>query len=1272
VLEVINLNHPKMSKYVLILSLFLSLKTYCQKDARLVLPVGHFFGVDMIDISSNEKYLVTHDINNNIVLWEVGSNKEILRIESSSKVSSVLFKGETIIAYFVKDSLYEYDIRDGESVGYKTDLEVKIAKYHKNSIYTITKDDRLHILEHTDRNGYRKTYVEKSIADISCNSKYVYAVTYNGNIIELEGAKQINKYSLKGNLEIRKIAKQRTGDIFCLASESGNVFLYNTRTNTYKEIYKFNEAITGIVFSKDDKRVYTCSNDFSTLSHEIATDSQQYVMLNDYCTGLLTLNNGSIIVGCYDGNVFHFNKDLKRIGAFTSALEKPTIFRYISNNVVLLGKDNGSVLQIDIRNNRKFQTNIASARISDIIKSSRTDETIISSNDGSLYRYNYISKNKLLIASFPTFVINIEFSPASHKYLVLLSNAVYLFDTAFNVLDSTISRVSWFVNTTDEYFTTGGSGEFIYVNNYTNKITRVELPNALKSELVAEVHYSKQDSVFYIGTYGGKILTYKKSRFEVITDFDESLHHLYFNSRENSLYAVIKSNKVQKISLKKKPVIRTVFQDSTLNPDDTWNIDFDKDKSRYLVASGRRIHIFDSLWNYTQPPIIFSDLVCVAPDSRLSAQFSPDSKGIMSMCYDGSYHWNPFRNNKYEIDTIPYLQIEQIGNNLKIKPTGVEYNNYRYEITTPYNRKLKYLQLDNDDWLVYDTDFHFDGTENARKLLYFTCGTEVIALDQLKDQLWVPNLAERIAAGDSIRSKSIKQLNICGLTPEITETNSSDSTYQFLINPRRGGIGKIDLIVNGIEVNRYELNQLNQKGSGFELNISRNELSKYFVGDKTNTVSIKAYTSDNAIFARGLKIEESQVNESTTAPPNLYAVMVGVSDYKGTELDLKYADKDAQDLSVALQAASRKLLNADGNEHVFIYNLNTSPNRSRLPEKNSIRITLEEIGKKAKPNDILLIFFAGHGVMEEVNKQFYFLTADASPITSTSTVEEVGISTFELTEWIKPQNIRAQKRILIFDACNSGQAIKDLIKIGSAEQGYLAARNDEQSQLIKAIDKLNERSGLFILSASASNQPAYEMGRYSQGLLTYALLKAVKQQPDILDQGSYLDLSRWFLAAERTVTELTRENGARQQPQIVSNTNFNIGIVDEVVRETIKLPQEKPIFLSSSFQNADERIGYDDLELGNSIDRQLQELASRGVNSQITYLTGPRISNAWSLTGRYEIIDKTLKVKVNMRIGSNPPKHKFEITGNLENLKELINKISDNAIAMVVEEDKGH
>ena len=62
--------------------------------------------------------------------------------------------------------------------------------------------------------------------------------------------------------------------------------------------------------------------------------SQEYVMLNDYCTEVLALKDGSMIVSCYDGNVFQFNNTLNKKGVFTSALEKPTIHRYISNDVI--------------------------------------------------------------------------------------------------------------------------------------------------------------------------------------------------------------------------------------------------------------------------------------------------------------------------------------------------------------------------------------------------------------------------------------------------------------------------------------------------------------------------------------------------------------------------------------------------------------------------------------------------------------------------------------------------------------------------------------------------------------------------------------------------------------------------------------------------------------------------------------------------------------------------------------------------------------------------
>jgi len=276
----------------------------------------------------------------------------------------------------------------------------------------------------------------------------------------------------------------------------------------------------------------------------------------------------------------------------------------------------------------------------------------------------------------------------------------------------------------------------------------------------------------------------------------------------------------------------------------------------------------------------------------------------------------------------------------------------------------------------------------------------------------------------------------------------------------------------------------------------------------------------------------------------------------------------------------------------------------------------------------------------------------------------VGISTDELTDWMKPQNIRAQKRILIFDACNSGQAIKDIVKIGGSDQGYLAARSDEQGQVIKAIDRLNERSGLFILSASASNQSAYELGRYSQGLLTYSLLRAIKQQPDILDQGRYLDLSRWFQAAEQTVMELSKESGARQQPQLISNTNFSIGIVDEEVRATIALSQEKPQFAGSNLQNADENIASDDLGLNRFLNDQLQAIAALGSDARIVFAPGISFE-AWTVGGRYEVKGKTIAARLNLRKGTDPTKYKFELTGSVDDLNGLAKRVAEKAVSLV-------
>jgi uncharacterized caspase-like protein len=452
---------------------------------------------------------------------------------------------------------------------------------------------------------------------------------------------------------------------------------------------------------------------------------------------------------------------------------------------------------------------------------------------------------------------------------------------------------------------------------------------------------------------------------------------------------------------------------------------------------------------------------------------------------------------------------------------------------------------------------------------------------------------------------------------------------------------------------------MTKMGANYLLTVKKAELNNFFIKGKENLVTVKAFTADNTISSRGLIVKEDRSTQASVAP-NLYAVMIGVSDYKGSELDLKYAAKDATDISAAISLAAKKLLNADGKEHVFVYNLTTGADRYLFPEKNSIRKILADIGTKATANDILVIFFAGHGIMngEENKKQFYFLTADASTLSTTAAVKDVGISTAELIDWIKPQSIKAQKRILVFDACNSGQAINDIAGKD------LGVRNDDKAQQVKAIDKLNEKSGLFILSASASNQSAYEMGRYSQGLLTYSWLRAIKQQPDILEDDKYLNVSRWFSAAEKSVSELSRENGARQEPQVITNTNFNIGIVDESVIASIKLPAEKPMFAASNFQNSDESIADDDLELSKAVNMKLADLSSRGEYKGIIYVTATNSPDAYTLTGRYTVRDNNITMTVNRKQGKTI-KTKFEVSGTKDKLEQLAGTLVQKATAQL-------
>ncbi|WP_020597517.1 caspase family protein [Spirosoma panaciterrae] len=556
-----------------------------------------------------------------------------------------------------------------------------------------------------------------------------------------------------------------------------------------------------------------------------------------------------------------------------------------------------------------------------------------------------------------------------------------------------------------------------------------------------------------------------------------------------------------------------------------------------------------------------------------------------------------------------------------------------------------FFAVKSTDYLLVDKDGRYDGTEGARKLVYYMCGDEVIELDQFKELGWQPNLAAKIMGLDSIgiKAKGINELDICGRTPQIEERDKKkDGFYQYLIRPGKGGVGQVMVSVNGKVVKTIPVGSLRKVVGGYFLSIAEKELSSYFVSGQSNQISIKVSTADQGLYSRGVVFSNEAKTQQPVNAPNVYLVSIGISDYKGERLRLGFAAKDAQDFSGALAGAARALLNIDGKEHVQIYTFSTASDDKNQPFKGDIVRAFAAIKDQATADDILVVFLAGHGVVS--NNQFYFLTADASALDINGVEEQVAISTAELDSYLR--DIKAQKQLLILDACNSGQALASMQKL-------LAIRAIPDDQR-KALERLKDRTGTFILTASASNQAAYEASRYEQGLLTYSLLYGMQSGNGL--RNNYVDVSTWFNSAADHVKTLAREIGGRQDPETMGRASFDVGLVTEAVKSSIVLSSGKKFFSRSKFY-IDADLQNDDEKIAELTDKVLIELSAKGKESPLAYVADNTGAESYSIRGRYKITGNAIVIKYNLIKGNKERVNSDEIKGTIDAKEQLVKQL---------------
>jgi WD40 repeat protein/uncharacterized caspase-like protein len=638
-----------------------------------------------------------------------------------------------------------------------------------------------------------------------------------------------------------------------------------------------------------------------------------------------------------------------------------------------------------------------------------------------------------------------------------------------------------------------------------------------------------------------------------------------------------------------------------------------------------------------------------------SAVFSPDGKLALVHYWDNtSYIYEISTGNELKVfcghTQSTTSEIFSLDNKYIIT-TGSDHKTILWDVLTGKQLYTR-LQLKNNDWLVYDEHHRYDGTQGARDYLYFVCGLEVVDLAQVKDALFVPNLVQRIMNGENLEHlPKLKDLEICGVTPEVEQLdNKNDGGYYYQIKSRKGGIGQVEIYINGMLRQTLESKTLTQKDGIYELKVDEKLIAQYQLVDKETEIKVIARTADNKISSRGA-ISSTAKKIINYRKPDLHAVMVGIDDYKGEGLDLNYAAKDAIDLQTALESSTKKFFNSDDTNRVHFYNLTV--NRAGTiggltPDRNNILQTIDKIAKNSKPEDVLLLFFAGHG---EVNKDnnFMLLTADAS---KEQAPNYMGISMKELLE--KLTKVPAGKRVLILDACHSGAAInelnlKDIAGLRDGED------SEKQSQRLKELENLASKSGLAIITASSSDQKAMELPQYEHGLMTYALLTTMMNEPMALDKNNNLQLEDWLRETERAVAKLIENQSAQRFVPI----NFSLGKVDDEVRKSIDLRETPTIMIANVMNRMSDD---DDLDIKSILKKLLSDVASRGTDKIL--LAEKDNEKAFSINISYELIEDKIESRVSIKKNKAIVKQ-FNYNGLKSNLKDFVKGLGEEILKIV-------
>ena len=397
-------------------------------------------------------------------------------------------------------------------------------------------------------------------------------------------------------------------------------------------------------------------------------------------------------------------------------------------------------------------------------------------------------------------------------------------------------------------------------------------------------------------------------------------------------------------------------------------------------------------------------------------------------------------------------------------------------------------------------------------------GFELYSPLQFYQQLNRPDLVEEALKGDPAGkyADAASKLNLetilkSGPAPEIellqkkTERTGGTVKLAIRLKDAGGGIGgKLLWRVNGSTQGKLVIPDLQGKPT-----IGRTAAVTQALKvdpSKSNIIEVTAFNGAELLASPPYKIIVDPFGVTLNERPKLFVLAIGVENYAMRDYQLHYPVKDAQDIAEAMKSAGKTLFSS--------VNVITLANAEAT--KNGIDTAVNTLATRAGPNDVMVLFLAGHG--RSIAGRYYFLPQDLD-FAKGQTIAKDGLSQDAWQQWLA--RIAAQKSLLILDTCESAAA-------ASLVQG----RGDRERQA--AMEQLQYATGDNLIAAA--KDVAYE-GYKGHGVLTYAILEAF-EKPKSGRGNQRIDVDGLAHHVSEKVPEISRLiSGVAQEPILQADGN---------------------------------------------------------------------------------------------------------------------------------------